>query len=376
MDRLITRGNDEYGILAFASDHGLIQNSNAYYNGDSGIYPGSASDLNGDNTKFKPTRYSIVIRDNRSHHNTLGYSGTAGNSVLSYNNRFYRNAAGIATDSLFPGHPGLPQDHARWTDNLIYANNVNYYERHVFDGDCAKPMEERGYLQGTVCPVVPVPVGTGVLVAGGNYNSTDGNQIYNNWRYGTMHFWVPAALRDEYELEKQYDTSHFNRTIGNVFGIKPNGDIAHNGMDHWWDDEGEGNCWEGNESSRGEPTHNFTPGLSGNALDCPAGSERTPGIFAKDAGFLSCASYDRNDPDFRNPPECNWFDTPPKPTDDYEGDPMAPGAQQRQQDSSLSPEEDLTGALGLLAVLPIFGLGAAFRLRNRAHRKGSASRRG
>ena len=29
-------------------------------------------------------------------------------------------------------------------------------------------------------------------------------------------------------------------------GIAPGGEILHNGMDFWWDDEGEGNCWEGN----------------------------------------------------------------------------------------------------------------------------------
>jgi hypothetical protein len=374
MDRLIARGNDEYGILAFASDHGLIQRSNAYYNGDSGIYPGSASDLNGDNTDFEANRYAIVIRRNRSHHNTLGYSGTAGNSVLSYKNRFYRNAAGIATDSLFPGHPGLPQDHARWTNNWIYANNINYYERHVFTGDCEKPIEERGYLQGTVCPVVPVPVGTGVLVAGGNYNSTDDNYIFNNWRYGTMHFWVPAALRDEFDPAKQRDTSHYNRTFGNVFGIKPNGDIAHNGMDSWWDDEGDGNCWTDNESSReGGFTHNFAPN-AGDPLACPEGSVDNPLGDVKLAGFVSCAAYDRNDPDFRDPPECNWFDSPPKPTDEYQGDPMVPGPQRTQ--SSLSSDEELSGALGLLAVIPIFGLGAVLRRRNRPTQKGSAHRRG
>jgi hypothetical protein len=370
MDRLITRGNDEYGILAFASDHGLIQHSNAYYNGDSGIYPGSASDLNGDSEEFEPTRYAIVIRHNRSHHNTLGYSGTAGNSVLSYKNRFYKNAAGIATDSLFPDHPGLPQDHARWTKNWIYNNNVNYYERHVFDGDCEKPIEERGYLQGTVCPVVPVPVGTGVLIAGGNYNSTDENWIYNNWRYGTMQFWVPAILRNEDDPAKQRDTSHYNRTFDNIFGIKPDGTIAHNGMDSWWDDAGNGNCWQGNESSRGEHTHNFAPN-GGDPLSCPAGSVDNPSGFVKDAGFLSCSQYDRNDPEFRNPPECNWFDTPPKPTDTYEGDPMVPGPQ-REQDSSLTTDEDVTGALGLLAVLPLFGLGAVLGRR----RRGVATRRG
>ena len=223
MDRLLTRGNDEYGILAFASDHGVIKHSEAYYNGDSGIYPGSASDVNGDNDRFKPKRYSIEIFNNRSHHNTLGYSGTAGNSVYAHHNRFYKNATGISTDSLFPGHPGLPQDHARWSRNKIYSNNVNYFKRYVDKGVCAKPMPERGYIDGTVCPVVPVPVGTGVLIAGGNFNSTDNNEIYDNWRYGTMQFWVPAPLRDEFDPAKLYDTSHGNRTFGNEMGFGPRG---------------------------------------------------------------------------------------------------------------------------------------------------------
>ena len=73
--------------------------------------------------------------------------------MWAHHNRFYDNATGIATDSLFPGHPGLPQDHARWSSNLIYDNNENY-ERYVDTGVCARPMEERGYLRGTVCPVV------------------------------------------------------------------------------------------------------------------------------------------------------------------------------------------------------------------------------
>lgn len=316
VDRVTTRANDEYGILAFASDRGLIKRTNNYYNGDSGIYPGSASDVNGDNTNFKATRYSIKIINNRSHHNTLGYSGTAGNSVLARNNRFYQNATGIATDSLFPDHPGLPQDHARWTRNKIYSNNQNYYEKYVQRGVCDKPMAKRGYMRGVVCPVVPVPVGTGVLIAGGNYNSTDNNRIWNNWRYGTMQFYVPAALRNE--PEKEGDTSHFNRTFDNTFGIAPGGKVLHNGMDSWWDDAGQGNCWSNNTSSRGEHTNNFINPMT----DCPDGNPPPPpGGMIKDAGFLSCSQYDRNDPEFRDPPECNWFETPPKPTDSS-GDPF------------------------------------------------------
>ena len=87
-----------------------------------------------------------------------------------------------------------------------------------------------------------MPVGTGVLVAGGNFNSTDHNEIYDNWRYGTMQFWVPAPLRDEYDPSKLYDTSNGNRTFANEMGFGPGDKKRYNGMDHWWDDEGKGNC--------------------------------------------------------------------------------------------------------------------------------------
>lgn len=310
LDRVIARGNDEYGILAFASDHGLIQRSEAYFNGDSGIYPGSGADLNADNTDFEATRYAIEIRRNSSHDNTLGYSGTAGNSIWAHDNEFFDNATGIATDSLFPGHPGLPQDHARWNRNDIHSNNSNYYTKYVDTGVCAKPMAERGYIDGTVCPVVPVPVGTGVLIAGGNYDSTDHNWIYDNWRNGTMQFWVPAALRDDYDPTHQNDTSNHNHTFANRMGIAPDGTEHPNGLDHWWDDQGTGNCWEDNEYADGAGTDNFTVPPPSCA---DGGSVLAPGLPVKDAGFLSCSQYDRADETWRHPAGCDWFDSPAEP---------------------------------------------------------------
>ncbi len=342
MDTLITRGNDEYGILSFASDHGLIANVDAYFNGDSGIYPGSASDINADSKTIAVKRYAIEIRNNRSHDNTLGYSGTAGNSVYSHHNKFYNNATGIATDSLFPGHPGLPQDHARWSYNEIYSNNSNYYTKFVDTGICAKPMKDRGYMQGTVCPVVPTPVGTGTLIAGGNFNSTDNNRIYDNWRYGTMQFWVPAPLRDEYDPQKLFDTSHGNQVKNNTMGIKADGTVAHNGMDHWWDDQGNGNCWENNKSSRGKATNNFVidPGPCAGG-----GSKLLPGLAVKDAGFLTCSQYNRNDPLWKHPPLCNWFDDPKKPTNERREGPLAGNPPVANGPSGSSPE--LLGLIGL-----------------------------
>ncbi|MGZ4494223.1 MAG: right-handed parallel beta-helix repeat-containing protein [Nocardioides sp.] len=342
IDHVTARGNDEYGILAFASDHGLIQHTDDYFNGDSGIYPGSGSDINANNTNFKPIRYAIEIRYNRSHDNTLGYSGTAGNSIHAHDNRFFDNATGISTDSLFPGHPGLPQDHARWDHNRIYSNNRNWYTRYVDTGVCDKPMKERGYLHGTVCPVVPVPVGTGLLIAGGNYDSTDHNWIYDNWRNGTMQFWVPSPLRDEYDPAKLYDTSNHNHTFANHMGLTPTGAKKWNGLDHWWDDQGVGNCWEGNQSAYGTPTDNFTVPPPSCA---DGGSVLTPGLTVKDAGFLSCAEYDRSDPTFKHPPGCTWFNSPSKPT----GRPSS-GLPALMSEAPVAPAPDAGGWLALLGL--------------------------
>ncbi len=128
-----------------------------------------------------------------------------------------------------------------------------------------------------------------------------------------MQFWVPAPMRDEMDPAKLYDTSNNNHTVANQMGIKPNGEIAHNGLDHWWDDQGVGNCWEDNTYSRGEQTDNFTAP----PLPCDeGGSVFLPGAPVKDAGFLSCSQYDRNDPELRHPPECDWFDSPSKPEEE------------------------------------------------------------
>ncbi len=345
LDKLTTRGNDEYGILAFASDHGLIQRTNNYFNGDSGIYPGSGSDLNADNPKVEVTRYAIEIRNNRSHHNTLGYSGTAGNSIWAHHNKFYDNATGIATDSLFPGHPGLPQDHARWSYNEVYSNNSNWYTEFVDTGICDLPMAKRGYMNGTVCPVIPTPVGTGVLIAGGNANRTDHNWIYDNWRVGTMQFWVPAPLRDELDPAKLYDTSHQNQTTDNHMGTDKAGHIHENGMDHWWDDQGNGNCWENNHYADGHQDDNFV--LS--PRSCAAGgSQFLPGLFVKDAGFLSCSQYDRADPILRHPPACDWFVSPSRPGAAHTGRADAPAVHDAQTHPGVVPLLGMTGGLALV----------------------------
>ena len=310
LDEVNARYNDLYGILTFASDHGVISNCDTSYNGDSGIYPGSAADVNNESTTTGSLdRYSVEIFGCRTHHNALGVSGTAANSVWFHDNSVDHNQAGYVTDSFVGGHPGMPQDHAWLENNRIFANNNNYVAEFVHSGVCAKKPSERGHDKGTVCPVFPVPVGTGVLIAGGNYNFVDQNQIFDNWRAGVKLLWVPGAIRGDLGVLDQLDTSNGNHFTANSLGAHPDGFVQPNGYDFEWDEQGVGNCWSDNTSSTGEVTSDLTiyPELPA----CPEGSLSSAGNAAKTAQMAPCATYHREDePD---PVGCDWFDNPVEP---------------------------------------------------------------
>lgn len=297
IDEVVARWNDEYGFLTFASDHGVYKNCEGYGNGDAGIYPGSAAPHFG-------TRYSTEIKNCSSHHNLLGMSGTAGNSLYVHDNKFFENSAGISTDSAFANHPGLPQGYSTFENNEIYSNNQNYYG-YYDDGTCALPSAERGYESGVVCPSSGVPVGTGILTAGGNHNLFEGNHIYDNWRYGTILFWVPAYFRGESDESKQEDTSHFNNYLGNTMGVSPLGAPMPNGLDFWWDEQGEGNCWDDNVSG-GEAITSDPAVLP----DCDPPPPFTEVNTDKQTELFRCGTWTRQN---WRPSGCSWMDTPEPP---------------------------------------------------------------
>lgn len=293
IDRVIGRWNDEYGFLTFATDHGLYTDCEAYGNGDSGIYPGAANNINADRG-HDVLRYAIEIRGCRSHHNTLGYSGTAGDSVWAHDNEFVNNTAGVATDSAFPNHPGLPQNHAKFERNIIADNNEDYY-RYVRDGTCARPFAERGYEDGVVCPVVPLPVGTGIINPGGNYNIWQDNWVYDNRFAGFITSWVPGFVRNDTSFAAQFDTSHHNRYLGNKLGVTPEGESRPNGIDFWWDGQGVGSCWQSDGVS--DPV--ALPGCGG------PGTHRYVGELGKTLKLYVCADYSRDEQ--RIAANCDWF---------------------------------------------------------------------
>jgi hypothetical protein len=301
IDRLVGRWNIEYGFLSFAADHGLFTKCEAYGNGDSGIYPGGTSDINA-TRGFEVTRYAIEVTGCHSHDNLLGYSGTGGDSVWVHDNEFDHNTGGASMDSLFPNHPGLPQNHALFEHNLIHSNNSNYYQ-YVHDGTCGRAFLVQGMEKGVVCPAVQVPVGTGVLVIGGNYNLFRDNWVYDNWKIGIVQTWAPGVARGDNRLEAQGESSHFNRYLANHMGVDATGARLPNGLDYFWDGQGAGNCWQTAPADTVEPT-TFPA--------CPeAGQHRYLSDPNKLVLFGYCAGYDLATKTL--PAGCDWFDTPPRP---------------------------------------------------------------
>jgi hypothetical protein len=301
IDNAIGRWNDEYGFLTFADDHGLYANCEAYGNGDSGIYPGAAHNINVSSGHVAP-RYAIEVRDCYSHDNTLGYSGTAGDSVWAHDNTFTHNETGVSTDSAFPNHPGMPQNHALFERNQIADNNADY-NGYVRDGTCTKDRAQRGYEHGVVCPSVGVPTGTGIINPGGNWNIWRDNYIFGNDYAGILTTWVPGFIRNANSWGAQFDTSHHNRYLGNTMGVTPNGRKLPNGMDFWWDGQGTDNCWQSARPAGTEPLAMPVCG-DGWSVSGP-GAARYVAEPIKIAKLYDCSLYDLNSQTV--PAGCEWF---------------------------------------------------------------------
>lgn len=322
---VIARYGQDYGILSFTSTNGLYDHVTAYGNGDSGIYPGSTEKGCDVNPNVYGTcgalagpavalgsgnrgcdHYSIEIRSSDSYGNTLGYSGTAGNSTWVHDNDFHDNATGLSTDSFAAGHPGMPQECVKWEDNRIHGNNNNLFEAAHQKYCGATPFGLRPRT--TVCPQFQVPVGTGITIAGGNRNLIRRNFVYDNWRQGIQLFGVPAALRGDTDPTRQFDTSNGNRFLGNVMGADPSGTRLPNGRDFVWDSQGSGNCFEENQLRSGAGHESVPAQLPG----CPGSPIQLPANIAVLAPMLSCAAWDPNK--MPTPPGCDWFTTPKRPT--------------------------------------------------------------
>ena len=325
LDRVKLFYAGEYGALMFASDHGLTENCDGVGNGDSAVYPGGAPETDDDtapnapdarDTSFYPrARLNQKITHCDLHHNNMATSGTMGNAVHIVHNNVYGNTAGIVTDSFFAGgHPGFPQSGAVFEKNRIYSNNFDDY--HYRPG---YPRRKR------VRSSTGVPLGVGVVIAGGNDDIVRDNRIWNNWRRGAMLLSVPDAISctpgtQTCTISNPTSDSFDNRFYDNALGRAPHGRHEPNGVDFWWDEfpTTTGNCWFNNRGADGTNSS-----WTGDPARSPLGPNRSdpgflpencsgPGNFgrgneAKEAMLTVCAESAIGDP------SCEWYTKPPKP---------------------------------------------------------------
>jgi hypothetical protein len=268
-------------------------------------------------THFYPqARLNQTITHCDLHHNNLGYSGTMGNATHVVDNNFYDNTTGIATDSFFAGgHPGYPQDSAVFERNRIYSNNFNVYAK---DSD--------------VVSAVPVPIGVGILIAGGDNDIVKGNYIYDNWRRGAMLIAVPDAIScapnpdqgaPPCTPQSTATTSVANQYFGNTMSRTPDGKAIPNGVDFWWDEfpTNYGNCWHDNVGAdgkagsvtsdpapqpvEGQTLPGYLPADCGSPSNVGVGSPRKESVLSGCVGDFATGTYDST--------VCDWFAMPSKP---------------------------------------------------------------
>jgi hypothetical protein len=201
-----------YGMYAFNTTGGVMSNSVAAWNNDSGFYIGETP------PQAKPKR--SIVRNVESYGNVLGFSGTNMRYVTITKSKWYNNGLGIVPNAL-DSEKYAPPEFNIITDNDIYWNNFNYY--------AGAPFKIAATATGT-----PYPIGIGVLLFGGRHNQVTNNRVFGNYLVGV------GAIKQV--LLKQADAADLigNTVTGNEFGL---GGQDINGRDLFYDGSGSDNCW-------------------------------------------------------------------------------------------------------------------------------------
>lgn len=164
---LTAYNNGLYGIYAFDSRCGQLDNSYTSGNADSGFYIGECFPCD------------AVITDIVAQRNALGYSGTnAGGNLTLRNSKWIENAMGIVPNSL-DGEERPPQRGAIIRHNVVADNN-----------NISAPGVS---LAGTYW-------GAGIVIAGGENNIVYGNQVLDHALGGVVlaplpndHVWISSG---------------------------------------------------------------------------------------------------------------------------------------------------------------------------------------
>lgn len=237
---LTTYRTGDYGIYAFDSVNGLIENTYTAGSPDAGIYIGQCYPCN------------AVIRNAVSEHNGLGYSGTnSGGNLVIMDSVFRNNRAGIVPNS---GSYELcyPERETTIVGNIVHSNNQP--DTPAID-------------------VAILAMGNGILVAGGMQNTVARNLVYDHDKTGIgLVPFLEEGASDDVPPQDEWDRpceetksdpvpedvpdtvlwdSQLNMVMGNAVSDSRVADIA---VASLGDISVLGNCFSGNEHTTSAPT--------------------------------------------------------------------------------------------------------------------------
>ena len=266
---LVAWNNVKYGLYARNCIGGQMTRSEAYLNGDAGVYIGE--------TPEQDTPVWTDLSYLKMHKNVLGYSGTNSRYVDINNSQFFNNGAGIVPNTL-DSEGFEPTANGKIRDNEIFWNNFNHYANcagsKTGDTPACSPIPRSwvGNL-GTVGGIFTIyyPTGIGVLLHGSSGWEITGNKVFGNNKWGV------GLVSDPY--------NDGNDAVGNANQVKNNilgrAGADPNGKDFYWDYAGSNNCFSGNGSFSAD-NESSNPPVSDSDL-YPTSCPGSTGTGTKDA---------------------------------------------------------------------------------------------
>ena len=227
IDEIVSRYSREYGILSFTSDHGIYENCEASLQRRLRRLPG----LRRPTGARHPTRTARTGSISATATRTTTRSGCPARPATAPGRTTTASTTtrpAVTTDSFAgraPRHAAGQLEVVAQPDLLEQQGLLQRRARRLLPQHA--PSEERDPTM--VCPTFQVPVGTGILIAGGNANIVEENYIFDNWRDGHDAALVPAALRGE--PEKGIHVSFDNLTAARPAGRAAGRDAILNGND-------------------------------------------------------------------------------------------------------------------------------------------------
>jgi hypothetical protein len=247
MDNLVSSDTRAYGLFSRNCFGGKFLNSEGWNHGDSTLYIGETpcddSDWNNRSNSAPPCQKDpnwTIVKNVKSHQNSLGYSGTNSKYVKITESAFYNNGIGLVPNTL-DSEKFEPNGWLIIENNNIFWNNYNYYS-----------------TNSTVETVIGNgnPIGIGVELYGSDGVVVRNNNIFGNEQWGAAAHSGPQA----FGVNDDDDAKNLNNQfIGNNMGrdgLDPNGNA-----DFFNDHSGGGNCWLDNT-----PGSVFAPGNESESL--------------------------------------------------------------------------------------------------------------